>query len=246
MITACILTKNSERSLCATLSSLSRLDEIIILDTGSTDQTRSIAQTFPNVSLHETPFTRFGVLRNQAAQLAKNDWILVVDSDEVLSRALEDEILALSLDPKSVYEINFCNYLNGKRIRGCGWHPERHIRLYNRKFTNCCESSVHEGIRTKNLTVVRLKNPIHHTPYRSISDFLTKMQLYSDLFAEEYQGKRSSSVAKAWGHALFAFFKSYVWKRGLFMGKEGAIISLYNAHVAFYKYLKLEEANQKC
>lgn len=245
VISACILTKNSERSLPDTLAALRQFDEIIILDTGSNDRTVAIAQTFPNTVVHHTPFTGFGSLRNQAAEIAKHDWILAIDSDEVLSPGLEKEIFSLSLDSACIYEIGFWNYYNGKRIHGCGWHPERHIRLYHRRSTQFSSSSIHEGIIRKDfLKIIRLNHPIYHTPYRSTFDFIFKMQLYSDLFAIEHRGKRPSSFSKALGHAFGALLKSYFLKRGFLLGKEGAIISWYNANVAFYKYLKLAEANQ--
>jgi glycosyltransferase involved in cell wall biosynthesis len=244
VISVCILAKNSQRSIASTLASLSRFDEVILLDTGSTDQTMDLAKTYSNVQVRQTPFSHFGPLRNQAAQMAKNDWILAVDSDEVLSTELQDEILSLALNSNTVYEIDFHNYYNCKRIMGCGWHPESHIRLYNKRATRFSDSSIHEGVIAKGLQIEKLRSPLLHTPYLSVSDFLAKMQLYSDLFAQEKKGKLSASFAKALTHASAAFFKSYIFKYGILMGKEGAIISFYNASMAFYKYLKLAEANR--
>ena len=104
---------------------------------------------------------------------------------------------------------------------------------------------VHESVLRKNLKVIQLKHPIFHTPYRTTFDFLAKMQHYSTLFAEQNQNKKKSSLAIAFTHATFAFFKSYFLQRGFMDGKEGFIISLYNANTAFYKYIKLKELNQK-
>lgn len=244
MFTICILTKNSERSLAATLVSLKRFPEVLLLDTGSTDRTLTIASQFPNVVIHEAPFTGFGELRNKAAALASHDWILALDSDEILSPLLQEELQALTPLPERIYEIEFRNYYNGKRILGCGWHPESHIRLYHRRRTHFSETAVHEGVITNKLNIQRLRHPIDHTPYRSISDFLAKMQLYSDLFAKEHRGVRQASFSTALVHAIAAFFKSYFLQRGLFLGAEGFIISSYNAATAFYKYLKLREANR--
>jgi glycosyltransferase involved in cell wall biosynthesis len=243
MASVCMLTKNSARTIVATLKSLADFEEVLILDTGSTDATLILAKGFPNVVIHETPFTGFGELRNRAADLAKNDWILALDSDEVLSPALAREIHSLSLNPECVYEIDFKNFYNGKQILGCGWHPESHIRLYHRLHTRFSDAALHEGILKKG-SVVRLEHPISHTPYLTISDFLLKMQRYSDLFAEEYRGKRSSSFGKALWHGFGAFSKSYLLKRGIFLRAEGFIISSYNGMTAFYKYLKLAEANR--
>lgn len=244
VISSCILAKNSQRSIALTLASLSRFDEVIVLDTGSTDQTIDIARSFPNVRIRQAPFSGFGSLRNHAAQMACNDWILAIDSDEVLSTALQDEIHSLQLDEHAVYEIDFHNFYNGKRIIGCGWHPESHIRLYNRRAAKFSDSQIHEGLVANGLRIKKLQAPLFHTPYLSASDFLLKMQLYTDLFALENRGRRTSSFAKALAHATAAFIKSYIFKYGILMGKEGAMISFYNANMAFYKYLKLAEANQ--
>lgn len=242
-ISVCMLAKNSARTLNASLTPLAGFSEVLLLDTGSTDETLSIARSFSNVIVHQTPFTQFGELRNKAANLAKHDWILALDSDEVLSPDLVIELSNLKLDPECAYEFEFKNFYNGKQILGCGWHPESHVRLYHRKAAQFSEVAVHEGLVGQS-QIVRLAHPIHHTPYRSISDFLAKMQLYSDLFTLQYQGKRRSSFATALGHGVGAFCKSYLLKRGIFLGKEGFIISSYNAITAFYKYLKLAEANR--
>ncbi len=239
MISICILTKNSEATIQETLDSVQAFEEILILDTGSTDTTLSIAKGYPNVKIFESPFCGFGELRNKVAAYAKNDWILALDSDEILPPALIQEILSLTLDPACAYTIPRKNFLNKKWIKGCGWYPDRVARLYNRKETQFCFSKVHESLETKNL--ISLKNPLLHTPYRSTQEFLVKMQHYSTLFAEQYKGKRKSSFRKALGHGLFAFFRSYLLKKGFLDGSEGFTISLYNANTAFYKYLKLKE-----
>lgn len=245
MITVCILAKNSAATLAQTLASVKQFPEVILLDTGSTDNTIQIAEQFPNVKVHRLLFTSFGPLRNHAAALASHDWILALDSDEILSPSLQEELLALPLDPSCIYEMPFHNFYNGKRILGCGWHPEAHIRLYNRRAAQFGNVALHEGVLSKGLHIVMLRHPIVHTPYRSTADFLSKMQHYSDLFAQQYRGKRSSSFAKAVGHGAGAFLKSYFLKRGFLMGKEGFLISFYNANTAFYKYLKLAEVNRK-
>ena len=240
-LSVCILTKNSEATLPHTLGSLKPFSEVLLLDTGSTDKTLEMARGFLNLSIYKAPFTGFGPLRNQAADLAKHDWILALDSDEVLSNELQEELQQLKLDPNAIYEIPFHNYYNGKRIRGCGWDPESHIRLYNRKNTSFTNAAVHEGVQTKKLKIIPLKSPIRHTPYRNTSDFLRKMQHYSDLFANERKGRQKSSFSKALLHGFGAFCKSYLLKRGCLIGKEGFIISVYNANTAFYKYLKPSE-----
>lgn len=246
MISVCILTKNASATLKETLDSVRNFPEVLLLDNGSTDETIKLAQTYPNVRIYHHPFIGFGPLRNQAAALASHDWILALDSDEVLSPSLQEEIQALPLtDSTQIFAIQRHNYYKGKRIQGCGWESDWVARLYHRHFTTYKEVAVHEALLLKETKPIRLKNPLLHTPYRTTADFLQKMQHYSTLFAEEYQSKKKGSLAKAIGHGLFAFIRSYILKRGFLFGAEGFEISFYNANTAFYKYLKLKEANQK-
>lgn len=242
-ISVTVLTKNSEKYLKEVLKSLAPFGEVVIYDTGSTDNTIDIAQTFPNVRVIRAEFIGFGPTHNMASAAAKNNWILSIDSDEIatpeLIRAIADE----NGDIKSVFSFPRHNYFNGKFIKWCGWYPDRQIRLYNKTKTKFSDDQVHEAIIADSMRHVALKGPIIHHSYGSIADFLAKMQSYSSLFANQYRGKRKSSFSKALLHGFFAFFKAYVLKRGFLGGYEGYIISAYNGHTAYYKYLKLHEAN---
>ena len=241
MITATVLTKNSQKTLKDTLDSLVRFPEVIVLDSGSSDDTLKIARSHPNVTIHSSPFLGFGPMHNLATQLSSHDWILSIDSDEIVSDPLAEEILTLTLDPQTIYSIQRKNYFNGRQIKWCGgWHPDFVSRLYHRKATQFSTDLVHEKIEKKDLKLVQLKGTITHTPYLGMNDFLDKMQHYSTLFAEQNSGKKSS-IFKALIHSWSAFIKSYIFKRGFLGGKEGLIISIYNGHTAFYKYLKLLE-----
>lgn len=245
MISITILTKNSAATLKNTLESVRSFPEVVLLDTGSTDTTLEIANIFPNVKIFIRSFQGFGPTHNEASQLASHDWILSLDSDEVLTSGLIAELQTLNPVANSVYLIQRDNYFNGKHIRWCsGWYPDPVLRLYNRKTTRFSDDAVHERILTEGHRVVSLKHTIKHTPYRTISDFLTKMQTYSTLFAKQNRNKKKSSLLRAIFHGSFSFFKSYFIKRGILGGKEGFIISLYIGQTAFYKYLKLAELNE--
>ena len=244
-ISATILTKNSEHLLAEVLAALHWCDEVVVLDTGSTDRTLAIAASFPNVRPHQLtgPFPGFGVAHQRLTSLARNEWILSVDSDEIVSPELAEEITALALDAQTVYVLPFENYFNGKHITTCGWAPDRHERLFNRTVTDFCPSEVHERVRTKDLSVVRLQHAIRHYSYRSLDDFLRKMSAYSQLFADQHVGKKRSSPAKAVARSAWAFFKSFVLERGFLQGREGLVISAYKSQTVFWKYLMLHEAN---
>lgn len=246
MISVTILTKNSAATLKKCLLSLSGFPEVILYDTGSTDETLSIAREFPHVRICQGFFDGFGTTHNRASALATHDWILSLDSDEALTPALAQEILSLKLDSSCVYKIRRHNFFNGKRIRYCGgWDPDFVVRLFSRKTATFTEAKVHEKVITDNLKTVRLQNPLLHTPYLQISDFLTKMQNYSTLFAQDKKQKKRAGVGSALLHSFWAFFKSYILKRGFLAGNEGLIISLYNGHTALYKYLKLFEVAEQ-
>lgn len=244
MISVTILTKNSQKYLFDVLTSVQSFSEVVVYDTGSSDDTLEIASKFPNVTIYRESFIGFGPTHNKASAVAKHDWILSIDSDELVTTEMAQEIANLQLNPNCVYSFPRHNYFNGKFIKWCGWYPDFQFRLYNRAVTHFNDAQVHESIVVQGLKNVPLQTPIIHYSYTNISDFLKKMQSYSDLFAAQYQGKKSSSFWKALTHSWFAFFKSYILKRGLLGGYEGFVISAYNAHTAFYKYLKLHEANQ--
>jgi glycosyltransferase involved in cell wall biosynthesis len=243
MISITILVKNGERTLRETLESLKAFSEVILYDTGSSDQTLQIAKEFNNVKIVQGPFLGFGKTHNVASKESSNNWILSIDSDEVLTEALLSEILTLELDDTHVYSLKRMNFFNGKEIKWCGWQNDAPIRLYNRNTTSFSEAEVHEGILTSGKKIKRLKGPLKHYPYASISDFLQKMEHYSTLFAKEHHGKRKSSPLIAWQHGVWAFLRSYFLKKGFMGGYEGFLISLYNAHTAYYKYLKLYHLN---
>lgn len=239
MISVTILTKNSEQYLERVLQALASFDEIVILDTGSTDASKEISLRYPNVSWYSSCFQGFGPTHNYASSLAKHDWILSLDSDEVMTPDLAQEILSLTLDENTVYSFWRKNFYRKKHINGCGWCPDRVNRLYNRKKTRFSDALVHESIITSGLRQEKLTFPVLHYPFNSVAAFIKKMDVYSTLFAE--QEHATASIWKAFFHAFYAFIKSYILKKGFLLGSEGFEISWYNMNCAFYKYAKLAE-----
>jgi len=245
-IAAVVLTKNSAETLKKTLDSLISFEQILVLDTGSTDSSLEIAAKYKNVKIEKHPFTTFGAMRNLASAFVSTDWILTLDSDEVLSEKALKEISCLQLDPQKVYSFPRWNYFNDKFIKYCGWYPDRVLRLYNRKTACYSSDFVHEKVLYTGLKEQKLSGPLEHYSYRHIADFLEKMQKYTTLFAEQNKYKKNSSPTKALLHSLFAFFKSFILQRGFLGGWEGFIIAYYNSQTTFYKYLKLWELNKDC
>ncbi len=244
-ISVTVLTKNSEAYIERCLKALSLFDEVILLDNGSTDQTIAIAERFPNVNVKKHEFIGFGPMKNLAAEHTRNDWVLTVDSDEILSEALVNEVLTESLDPSVVYRISRLSHYRGRLLKGCGWYPDFVPRLYNKRTTGYYQNLVHEGIIVKKgIRTQKLNNSMLHYPYDSVEELINKMQHYSSLFAQANKGKKSSSPIKALLLAFFAFIKSYFLRRGIFCGYEGLVVSINNANGVFYKYMKLHESNR--
>lgn len=242
LISAVILTKNSEKYLDEILAQLIPLDEVLIYDNGSTDRTFEIAKKYSNVTLVQAPFEGFGLMRNKAAKLAKNDWILRLDSDEVPTNEVIKYLQTLKMDPKCFYTFKFKNYFHGKELKWCSEHIDRE-RLYNRKMTSIQEKLVHEGLICEGLRRVDTPYAFKHYSYENYAEFLSKLQLYTDLFAEHNAGKLNTSPWIAIKRGFYAFFRYYIFRLGFLDGYEGFAVCVYAFNSEFYRHLKLYEAN---
>lgn len=244
-ISVTILTRNSAKYLAECLGALVSFNEVVVLDNGSTDETIAIARGFANVTVHEHPFIGFGPMKNLAVDRASNDWILSIDSDEVVTPELCREILGLQLDEARVYEVGRDNHYHGRLINGCGWGNDRLERLFNRRRVRFNNRKIHEGLDIgEGIKVLPLNGTLNHYAYDDASQLIQKLQQYSTLWAEENKGRRKVSPLQAFLFAGFAFFKYYVLRKGWLYGYEGLLISISNANGVFYKYIKLYETNR--
>ena len=167
-----MLVKNAERHLEACLAALAVFDEIIVLDNGSTDRTLDIARRFPNVAVHHHDFIGFGPMKNLAAGLARNDWVLNIDSDEILPPEQVEAIRALDWsDSSKIYALPRLNHYRGRPIKSCGWYPDWVKRLYQRQTVRFNDNQVHESlIEPADSSVVRLpeKHPLLHYSFGGV------------------------------------------------------------------------------
>ena len=246
MISVFIIVKDGEKYIGQCLQALVSFDEVLLMDIGSTDRTLEIASGFDNVRIEKGDFDGFGPTKNRAADLARHDWILNIDSDEVVTPELSSEILSLALDDSQVYRFPCHSHYNGKLIRGCGWYPNRKLRLYNKKWTAFNDNNIHESVMVKKgMAITDLSGAFKHYPYDDAGRLVTKLQFYTTLFAEQNQGKLKASPMKAVSHGLWAFLKGYVMRKGFLDGYEGFHISLCQGLGSYLKYIKLYEANLK-
>jgi len=242
MLSVVIIVKNGVATISKCLESLRMFSDVVVFDNGSTDDTASIASSYPNVNLVKGEFTGFGPTKNAAASFAKNDWILSLDADEILNEAIVREIMGLEFQQETVYLLLRKNFYKMTEIAHC-WGADEIVRIYNRKSTSYNESYVHEHVLTNKLKIEKLTNSFSHYPYPSITEFILKADRYSTLFANDNVGKKSSSPTKAFFNGLYSFFRTYIVKRGFLDGYAGLIIAFSHMVTNFYKYIKLYEMN---
>lgn len=244
-VSAVMIVKNGARTIAKSLESLKAFDDVIVYDNGSSDGTQEIARCYTNVRVIDGYFDGFGTTKNRAASYALHDWILIIDSDEVVDETLLHTLQTWKLDPNTIYIVNFLAYYKDIQIRHCGWNNQKIRRLYNKRITRFNDNAVHENIMDEGMKKEEIRGNMKHYSYMSISDFIVKLDRYSTLFAEDNVGKKSSSPLKAFFNGLYSFFRTYILKRGFLDGYAGLIIAFSHMATNFYKYIKLYEMNRE-
>jgi glycosyltransferase involved in cell wall biosynthesis len=245
-ISAYILTYNEAEKIAAAVSSVLWADEVVVVDSFSTDRTAEIA-TALGARVVAVPFNGFGELRNRAVEACKYDWIFSLDADERCTEAVRDEILGLlgGSPPHEVYRVPRRSYMMGRWIRGSGWYPNfRQPQLFRKGSMRYTPEPVHEGCEVlSGKPVGTLNNAIWQFPFRNLEEIIKKMNRYSTLGAPKLAGKRVS-MASALGHGLWAFLKHYIFKLGFIDGWAGFVIAFGNFEGTFYRYAKRYEEAQ--
>jgi len=238
-ISAIIITKNEAANIRACLESIRWVDEIIVVDSGSSDETVEICRTFTkHVYVH--PWQGFGPQKNLALGYAGKDWILSIDADERVSERLREEILAaVAGSENDGFAIPRLSSYCGRFIHHSGWRPDYVLRLFRRAKGRFSDDIVHEQVLVDG-TVGKLSADLVHYSFRSVEQVLDIINRYSTLGAEQMyrQGKRSG-LGKAISHGLAAFLTTYLLKAGFLDGREGLMLAVSNAEGTYYKYLKL-------
>ncbi len=245
-ISVVIICKNEESEIGRCLQSLDGLtDDIVVLDNGSTDNTKNIVRQ-AGARLVEESWEGFGKTKNKATKFARYDWILNLDADESVDKELRKSLQNISLnDEDEVYEIKFKNFLGMKYLRFGEWGGDKHMRVFNRNKVNWDEANVHENLSlSPGIKIKRLNGYIHHYTVKTVPEFTDKMFRYASLSAKKYaeQGKKSSWL-KVNIAPLFAFMKYYIFKLGFLDGKEGLICAKMTSYYTFVKYTQLMKLN---
>jgi glycosyltransferase involved in cell wall biosynthesis len=244
-LSAVIITKNEERNIGRCLQSLKDVaDEIVVVDSGSTDRTKDICKE-ENVRFHFHEWEGYKEQKNFANSLAKHPLILSIDADEALSDDLRASILEVKENPQADgYEVNRLTNYCGKWIHYSGWYPDRKLRLFNRNKFKWGGEKIHEVVipLEKDNKTSRLQGDLLHYSYYTISEHISQANHFTDLTAElaVEKGKKSSLI-KILFSPVFKFMRDYIFKLGFLDGYYGYIICRISAQATFLKYSKIRQ-----
>lgn len=231
LLSVVIITKNEENFIEDAVKSAQFADEVIVLDSYSTDRTCEIA-TKHGAVVSQQKWKGFGEQKNTAVSLASNDWVFVLDSDERITEDLQNEIARILINPAfDAYQVARLNHFFGKYVKTCGLYPDYSIRLFNRRIGSFDNASVHESVRL-NGSISKLQNHMIHLAYDSVDEFKEKQKKYAQLSNKEKSLIRSF-IAPCW-----TFVKLYFFRLGFIDGRHGFLISKIYALYTFWKYSK--------
>lgn len=234
-----IITKNEAANIRACIESVVWADEIIVVDSGSSDATVEICRELgAQVYVHDWP--GFGMQKNRALGYATKDWVFSIDADERVTHELREEIQsAMQRGQAEGYEIPRLSSFCGRYMHHSGWYPDYVLRLFRRGSGKFSDDLVHERVIV-NGPITKLQQLLLHESFRDLEQLLAKINHYSTASAQMLHRKnRTASLKKAVGHALWAFFRSYFLRAGFLDGREGFMLAVSTAEGTYYRYLKL-------
>lgn len=235
-----IITFNEERILGKTLSSLRKIaDEVVIVDSYSTDRTVEIAKNF-GAKVFSEKWKGFGLQKNSVIEKCKGEWILLIDADEELSENLAYKIKELinGKNKFNVYKINFMTIAFGKEIKYGGWSNSYRIRLFKKNSGKYNNNEVHEDFITQE-KLGKIREKIRHHSYFDLEDYLKKFNQYTTKAANEIhkKGKKVNNFKTVFS-SFFVFIKMYIIRLGFLDGLEGLLLAIMSSNYTFVKYYK--------
>jgi glycosyltransferase involved in cell wall biosynthesis len=240
-----VITKNEAHQLARCLGSVAFADEIVVVDSGSSDGTSELARRLGARVIETTDWPGFGKQKQRALDAATGDWVLALDADEWLSAECAAAVRhAVALERHDDaraqgYELVRLSAFCGQWMRGGGWYPDPGLRLVKRERAHFTPDLVHEHLEVQG-RIERLEGLLLHDSIPSLESAIDKMNRYSTGRARDLvaRGKRGG-LASALGHGLWAFVRTYVVKRGFRDGRLGFVLALHNAETTYYRYLKM-------
>jgi glycosyltransferase involved in cell wall biosynthesis len=243
-----LITRNEEANLADCLASLEGIaQQIVVVDTNSTDQTLEIAKNHGALISQPPDWPGFGPQKNRALELATGEWVLSLDADERLTPALRSEILTAIKHPAHIdcFAIPRLSWYCGRFIRHSGWSPDYVDRLFKRGTARFSEDLVHERLIPQG-SVAKLENPMLHYSFMNYSQVLQKIDRYSTASAEQAFAKgKTSSPLKAVLHGMWSFLRTYFLRAGFLDGAQGFALAISNGQGTYYRYIKLWHLHQE-
>ena len=240
MISIVIITKNEAHAIADCLQSVAWADEIIVVDSGSSDDTIKICKKFgAKVSITDN-WPGFGEQKNRALALATKSWVLSLDADERVTPELQKEILqVIKGNAKASYRMPRSSSYCGQFIRHSGWSPDYVTRLFRRDHAKFSNDLVHERLISEEATLT-LISPLLHISYINLEEVLDKVNRYSTAGATmSFSRGKTATLGTAIRHGVWAFIRTYFIRLGFLDGKMGFILAVTNAETTYYRYLKL-------
>jgi glycosyltransferase involved in cell wall biosynthesis len=237
-----IIALNQEANIGPCLESVSFADEIVVVDTGSTDRTVELARAYTDRVI-DAPWEGFGRTKNYALDQARGDWVFSLDTDERVSPALREEILAVvrADGPLNGYRVPRKNYFCGRWIRHLGWYPDYTLRLFRRGQGRFRDREVHEEVVVAG-PVGTLTTPLDHYSYLSVSEYVTRMDRYARLAAQELaKAGRRPYPGELFVRPFFSFLHLYFIRLGFLEGTPGYTLAVLMSMYKFLKYYYLRE-----
>ncbi len=245
-VSVVLIALNEEQHIGEVLATLAWADEIVVVDSGSTDNTVAIARRFTD-HVHHVPWRGFGPQKQAAVELAANDLIFSIDCDERVTPELAHEISVLAArdDRLDGYSVPRRTFVGKSEIRHCGWYPDRTVRFFDRRQARFSDSMVHERVVVSG-TIGECRHHLLHYSFNGFSDMLRKMNSYTDAGAEQLQAKgRRATLFDITCRPLYTFLRTYFLYLGFLDGFAGYLVSVSNSVSVFAKYAKLMERQRQ-
>lgn len=243
MLSVIIITKNEAQHISRCLDSVKWADEIIVLDSGSVDNTVELCKVYTD-NVFVTDWPGFGIQKQRALDKASGDWVLSIDADEQVSAALRAEIeLAMQNNQYDGFEIPRLSSYCGRNMKHGGWWPDYVLRLFKREAGKFSPELVHERVEV-NGKIAKLTQPLLHEAFINPEEVLHKINSYSSLGARKlHDAGKNTSLSEAILKGLWTFIRTYFLKAAILDGRQGLMLAISNAEGAYYKYVKLLELN---
>ncbi|WP_260260103.1 glycosyltransferase family 2 protein [Vibrio intestinalis] len=238
-----LIAKNSQQTIAKAIESAAWADEVILLDSGSDDETIAIAESLGTKCFTHTDWQGYGKQRQIAQSYANCDYVFMLDTDEQITPELKQSIQQVLQQPTQAniaYQCPRRNWFIGRYMMNCGWYPDKVIRLYLREERQYNDNLVHEALDTTGAAIEDLHGDLLHQTAPDYIDFQYKQLKYADSWAKQrFESGKRCSLFSAFSHATAAFLKSYLLRKGFLDGSHGLLLSRVITQYTFNKYAAL-------